>query len=157
MIAHIWTDGSANNHTHDNGGYGIFIEYRVNNQVVETVQITGGRFSNTTSARMEIKAILEALASIKPGCQKVFINTDNEYCANTINLGWLIKWKNENWVDRKNSDLWKQIDDILGLQLFELHIKWIKGHNGTTQNELADRLASEGAHRKSNTVDQIQQ
>ena len=78
-----------------------------------------------------------------------------------INQNWIQKWKYNNWLTAsnsavKNKDLWQRLDLIICWfkeNQFALKVIWIKGHNGNTYNELADRLASEAAVKKSYSVD----
>lgn len=137
----IYTDGSANNATHAKGGYGIVI-------INETVrQFCGGSYINTSSARMEVLAIVRALKKCKVG-DIVTIYSDNEYAVNTLEKGWIFKWEKDNFRGRKNRDLWR--DFLIEYErLYKMvHLKWIRGHAGYEYNELADKLARMGANRE---------
>jgi|JI9StandDraft_1071089.scaffolds.fasta_scaffold00044_114 ribonuclease HI len=136
----IYTDGSAVNGTHDKGGYGIVF---INGSVR---QFAGGQYSHTTSARMEVLAIVKALEKCKPG-DIVTVYSDNEYAVNTLQKKWIFKWVDENFRGRKNKDLWRSFY----IQYQRLHckvtLKWIRGHDGNEYNEIADRLARIGSKR----------
>jgi len=160
ITAYIWIDGSGNNFTHDSGGYGIYTEYRAaDNSVIETSEVVGGRYSHTTTARMEIMGLLHALLNLKLTCTKVKIYCDNKYVVDTINEGWIDKWESQGWFnyntgqERANIDLWKQIKDLIRFLSIDLKIKWVRGHDGIAQNELADSLAKKGGQRTSCVID----
>ncbi len=52
----IYTDGSCNNRTHNNGGYGIVLLYGEYKK-----EISFGQYINSTSARCELYAVLNGL------------------------------------------------------------------------------------------------
>lgn len=151
----IWTDGSCNNHTHNSGGYGIVMVYndcqdKVVPGVVESGsgvrQWCGGSYMNTTSARMELMAIVKAMEKCNIG-DEVLIHSDNQYAVYALSKGWIFKWELQNFRARKNCDLLK----LLLIQYKRLQSKvilsWVKGHAGNEYNELADHLAARGAGR----------
>jgi ribonuclease HI len=70
-----------------NGGYGVVID--VNGKKVD--EFSGG-YSNTTNARMDIIGITEGLKRVnKPTNITVYLT--NGYVIDTLNKGWLEKWK----------------------------------------------------------------
>ena len=127
-----YTDGSYYN---DKGGYGavIFIGKRLK------------KFSSpfcwvdTTSHRMEIRAILGVLRRCKPG-YKVDIYSDCEYSVNCLAKYLDGRMPNVN----ANKDLWnlvfKQIQRHKSGQS-RIKIIWIRGHAENPFNEMADELA----------------
>ena len=50
-------------------------------------------------------------------------------------------YKSENKKVVKNSDLWKELDELV--QNFSIEWKWVRGHSGHPGNEKADQLANE--------------
>lgn len=137
----IWTDGSACNYNHNKGGYGIVI---LNG---ELKTFCGGSYTNTTSARMEILALVRALRHCTPG-DNVIVHIDNQYVVNTVAKGWIFKWKH-SLKERKNMDLWDQFLTQYDRLNRKVKLKWVRGHNNDPMNELADQLAKRGAHKKS--------
>lgn len=134
-------DGSCYNKTKSKGGAGV---------VILTGKGRGerhsfGQYRKCTSAQMEIKAVLEALKLVTDKSSVVTIYCDNQYVVNSIAKGWVFKWEAENWVSRSNSELWKQVLQELSLFKHYVTILWIRGHNGNKWNEVADRLANQGA------------
>jgi len=143
----IYTDGSANNRAEvKNGGLGVVLLFTDDGGTTHIKKHSEGQFINTTSARMEILAVIRALQLITITKQhKIIINCDNQYVVNTEMKGWL-----ETWIthkrDQANMDLWHVFRDEFyrhgGLAYVEL--RWVKGHNGNHYNEIADQLAGEG-------------
>lgn len=101
---------------------------------------------HTTNNRMEITAVLEGLAALKQPC-KVTIITDSEYVRGGI-TEWIHNWKRNGWRTSgkdpvKNQDLWEALDEALAGH--EVKWQWVKGHANHTDNNRADKLASEAA------------
>lgn len=72
--------------------------------------------------------------------------TDSKYVADGVSKGWAASWRAKGWRkgDGKpalNPDLWEKLLDLL--EVHEVEINWIKGHNGHPENERCDRLAVE--------------
>jgi len=42
----------------------------------------------------------------------------------------------------KNADLWKQLDELVSQHQVEW--RWVKGHSGHRENDIADQLANQG-------------
>ncbi len=151
----IFTDGSCNNTTHDKGGFGIVI---INGS---TRYFHGGSFTNTTSARMEIRAIIKALELCKKG-DEVEVYSDNRYAVNALKERWVFRWQTQNFRDiqkpdglRANADLWRMFLDQYCRLEGKVELKWVKGHNGNHYNETADMLANQGAHREIKIKDRL--
>lgn len=142
MIVTIYTDGSADNSAKI-GGYGLVITAKHKGKNIMK-KIHSKRYLDTTSNRMEMKAILKALQMVDAG-HKIDIHSDSKYCIDTLNL-WLIVWINNGKIwEKKNADLWMKIwmkyKDHKD-KGSTIHFIWIRGHNGNTLNELADELAN---------------
>ncbi len=141
-LIEIYTDGSCNNKTKTNGGYGIILKC---GQLEK--HISKGQYINTTSARMEIKSAVEALKFIiSKEIYKVKLYTDNQYLCYSISKEWALNWEKEGWIGRKNSDLLKEL--LIEIRKFpknHVEFHWIKGHNNHRENEICDQLAAKGA------------
>lgn len=142
----IYTDGSAVNKTNSKGGYGIVL---INGSVRKFI---GGSFYNTTSARMELRGVIEGLKKCKPG-ESVVVWCDNQYVVNTLEKGWLFRWNIQKWRNRANVDLLKQLLAQWTRLERRVKFKWLRGHDGHEWNEEADRLASFGANREVQVMD----
>jgi ribonuclease HI len=134
----IYTDGACRGNPGP-GGWGVWM--RSGNHEKE---LFGGE-RMTTNNRMELTAVIEALASLKRRCT-VIIYTDSEYVRNGI-TSWIHGWKSRDWktADRKpvkNVDLWQRLDALRGAH--DVDWRWVKGHAGDPGNERADQLANRG-------------
>jgi ribonuclease HI len=132
----IFTDGACRGNPGP-GGWGALLRY--GDQERELC----GSEAQTTNNRMELLAAISGLAALKEPC-RVTVTTDSQY----VRLGiteWIGKWQRNGWVTSskktvKNVDLWKQLDREAGRH--EVRWKWIKGHAGHRENEIADGLAN---------------
>lgn len=132
----IFTDGACSGNPGP-GGWGAVLRYKSTEK-----EISGGE-ANTTNNRMEITAVIEALAMLKEPCN-VTLYSDSQYVCNALTKGWAKKWQANNWMRNKsepalNPDLWEKL-----LTLYEKHnvkVVWVKGHAGHPENERCDKLA----------------
>ena len=135
----VYTDGSSFGNPGP-GGLGVVL------RLGETqVEISDG-FHLTTNNRMEIMACCVALETIT-GKRTVNIHTDSQYTINGITK-WIWGWKKRGWVTGeglpiKNKDLWQRLDNARKKH----NVRFIKvpAHCGIVLNELADKLAKDGA------------
>jgi len=98
----------------------------------------------TTNNRMELTAVIRALAALKRRVQ-ARVYTDSQYVRRGI-TEWLPAWQARGWrtADRKpvkNQDLWEQLAALAANHELEWH--WVPGHAGVPGNERVDRLANE--------------
>jgi len=104
----------------------------------------GGERS-TTNNRMELTAVIEALAALKRR-SRVVLHTDSQYVQKGI-TEWIHGWKAKGWRTAskqpvKNVDLWKRLDSLVAGH--DVEWRWVKGHAGDPGNERADALANLG-------------
>ncbi len=135
----IYTDGACKGNPGP-GGWGVLLMSRDSEK-----ELFGGEL-NTTNNRMELTAVIEALASLKRTCD-VIVHTDSQYVRMGI-TEWIHNWKKRGWrtADKKevkNADLWMRLDALR--QLHHVDWRWVKGHAGDPGNERADMLANKGA------------
>ncbi|NBW56379.1 ribonuclease HI [bacterium] len=139
-MIHIYTDGACLNNPGP-GGWGILV---LKPNTPEPVVCSGGK-KLTTNNQMELEAALQALYWLKQNAPTTpaIIYTDSMYVQQGI-TEWIHGWKRKNWITAsktpvKNSELWKAIDAA------QLHLKvewrWVKAHNGHTENEKVDQIA----------------
>ena len=135
----VYTDGACKGNPGP-GGWGAWLAMGEHDK-----ELCGGE-ALTTNNRMELTAVIEALASLKRSCE-VTIHTDSEYVRKGI-TEWIHGWKQRGWktADRKpvkNAELWQRLDALRALHT--VHWRWVKGHSGNAGNERADALANRGA------------
>lgn len=135
----IYTDGACKGNPGP-GGWGAVLIYGDQQK-----EIWGGE-TGTTNNRMELKAAIEALKSMKKSCD-IELYTDSQYVRKGI-TEWMQNWLKKGWRTAsgspvKNSDLWKALNEAVAKQNISWH--WVKGHSGDPLNELADELANRGA------------
>ena len=145
MKVTIHTDGAASGNPGP-GGYGAVLEsgkYRK--------ELWGG-FRLTTNNRMELLAVIIALAALKNPGTDVLVVSDSKYVVDAVEQGWLLGWEKKGFAKKKNSDLWRRF-----LNVFRQHnvkFQWIKGHNGHPLNELCDQLAVAASQQKKLDADE---
>lgn len=134
----IYTDGSCYWKTGE-GGIGIYI--------VNTNKAFHKGYSNTSTSRMEIRALLVAIKQVKNIPSEVTVKCDNQYVVNSIKERWVYDWEISNWSGRVNADLWKKVlREIRKRDKVKFILKWVKGHqkdltsDDAFYNALVDKL-----------------
>ncbi len=135
MKAIIFTDGSSRGNPGP-GGWGAVVVQD------EKVNELGGSETKTTNNRMELTAVVEALASTK--ADEVIVHTDSSYLISGITL-WIEGWKKNNWKtktkeDVLNRDLWETLDQQVSGR--EVLFRKVSGHAGVPANERCDVIAT---------------
>ena len=141
----IYTDGACSGNPGP-GGWGAILEW---NGVEK--EISGGEAS-TTNNRMELTAVIRALALLKEPCI-VELYTDSRYVIEALEKKCVYGSQNRGWVksDKKtarNVDLWEQLLPLIAVHQVRYH--WVKGHASNEKNNRCDRLAV--AERKKFTI-----
>jgi ribonuclease HI len=134
----IYTDGACKGNPGP-GGWGALLQYNGHER-----ELSGGE-PQTTNNRMELTAVIRALASLRRRCP-VAVYTDSQYVRNGIQT-WIHAWKRNGWktADKKpvkNAELWQELDRLASRHEVTWH--WVKGHADTPGNHRADELANRG-------------
>ena len=134
----IYTDGACKGNP-GAGGWGVLLKRGPHRK-----ELHGGEPS-TTNNRMELTAVIEALAALTRPCD-VELTSDSTYVLKGIQE-WMPNWKKRGWKTAskkpvKNADLWQKLDAVIGEHRINWH--WVKGHSGHRENEIADQLANRG-------------
>lgn len=134
----IFTDGACRGNPGP-GGWGALLRY---GEVEKTFH--GGE-KQTTNNRMELTAAIKALQALSRPC-RVVLTTDSQYVRKGI-TEWLPNWKRRNWQTAskkpvKNKELWQLLESLI--ETHDVEWKWVKGHSGHRENEIADELANLG-------------
>lgn len=134
----IFTDGACRGNPGP-GGWGALLRYGDNER-----SLWGGE-PDTTNNRMELMAVIQGLAALQRSCD-VQLTSDSTYVLKGIQE-WMPNWKKKGWKTAakkpvKNADLWMQLDKLVVMHTIDW--KWVKGHSGHRENEIADQLANRG-------------
>jgi len=140
-IIEIYTDGASRGNPGP-GGYGVILRFGKYSK-----ELSQG-YRKTTNQRMELMAVIVALEAIQ---QKVKVNkthttypivvySDSKYVVDSIEKKWLNNWQKQNFIQRKNADLWKRY--LRASQNLNVRLQWVRGHNGHPENERCDTLAT---------------
>ena len=105
----IYTDGACKGNPGP-GGWGALLKSADSQK-----ELFGGELG-TTNNRMEMLAVIEALAALKRPCQ-VTLHVDSQYVLKGM-TEWLSGWKARGWKTAakqpvKNVDLWQRLDESL--------------------------------------------
>ena len=136
----IYTDGACSGNPGP-GGWGAVLLYKD-----ERKEIYGSE-SDTTNQRMEIKAVIEALLTLKVSNWDIVVYSDSAYVVNAIEQNWLENWQKNGWKNSKkepvaNQDLWRELIPLMRKN--RVRMVKVKGHAGNTWNERCDQLARLG-------------
>lgn len=130
----IYTDGACSGNPGP-GGWAAILSYKGKEK-----EICGGE-PETTNNRMELTAVIRALALLKESCA-VDVYTDSQYVSKAITEGWLKKWKAAGFTKKgglKNAEMWKELDGLL--QKHQVSFHWVKGHAENEFNNRCDQMA----------------
>jgi ribonuclease HI len=136
----IYTDGACKGNPGP-GGWGALLK-----SADAQKELFGGELG-TTNNRMEMMAVIEALAALKRPC-KITLHVDSQYVLKGM-TEWLPGWKARGWKTAtkapvKNVDLWQRLDALVNSGTHQIEWRWVRGHNGDPGNERADQLANQG-------------
>jgi ribonuclease HI len=143
---HLYTDGACSG----NPGPGGWAFLLVHPATGKTLERSGGE-PETTNNRMELKAVIEGLSTLKRP-SRVELFTDSVYVGKGL-MEYMPKWKANGWrrkegtkfVPLKNEELWRKLDELLGKH--QLKYTRVAGHSGHTENDRVDQLAVDAYQR----------
>ena len=135
-IVEIYTDGACSGNPGP-GGWGAILRYK------DTEKELSGGAADTTNNRMELTAVIEALALLKEPCV-VELYSDSKYVIDGLSKGWAKGWQKRGWIksDKKpalNPDLWERL--LALTDRHEMHYHWVKGHAENEKNNRCDQMA----------------
>lgn len=143
-MVEIFTDGACRGNP-GIGGWGALLRYE------GTEKTLHGGEPLTTNNRMELIAVIKGLEALTKPCE-VTLTSDSKYVLSGI-TEWMPNWKKRGWKTAskkpvQNVDLWQRLDEVAGQH--EIQWKWVKGHSGHRENEIADELANLGIDEQNN-------
>ena len=132
----IYTDGACSGNPGP-GGWAAILSYQGTEK-----ELSGGE-ADTTNNRMELTAVIRALACLKESCH-VDLYSDSSYVINALEKGWVYGWKKRGWIksDKKpalNTDLWEELLELIAKH--EVCYHWVKGHAENPYNNRCDKMA----------------
>ena len=132
----IYTDGACSGNPGP-GGWGAVIYDG------DVQQRHYGYEAHATNNQMELQAAIEALRTLNEP-HKVTLTTDSQYLRKGI-TEWIDKWQRNGWQNSqkqpvKNQDRWQLL--LAETKKHDIEWKWVRGHSGHPDNELADQLAN---------------
>ncbi|MBI4203326.1 MAG: ribonuclease HI [Chloroflexi bacterium] len=139
----IYTDGACLGNPGP-GGYGVVLLSGPNRK-----ELSAG-YRLTTNNRMELMAAIAGLEALTQPCRVALIS-DSQYLVNAMDKGWAARWKANRWMRTKtekaiNPDLWQRLLALCARH--DVTFAWVRGHNGTKENERCDQLAVAAAQGK---------
>ncbi len=133
----VFTDGSCSGNPGP-GGWGVV--YVDDGHVLAQEH---GVESHTTNNRMEFTAIIHGLRMLGPA-EAIDLHTDSMLAVNTLTK-WAAGWERNGWRRKdgevKNLDLVREAYDLLRERPL-VHVRWIRAHDGSRWNEVADALST---------------
>lgn len=132
----IYTDGACSGNPGP-GGWGAILIFGERERVIT------GYEAQTTNNRMELLAVIEALAVMKEPVRAT-VRTDSAYITNAFNQKWIDDWVRRGWktADKKpvkNRDLWERLIELTKKHAVDF-VK-VKGHANDDLNNRVDGLA----------------
>jgi ribonuclease HI len=133
----IYTDGACSGNPGP-GGWAAVLAWNGHRKEIS------GFEPDTTNNRMELRAVIEALRSLKKKTLPVRIVTDSKYVQQAFTQDWIGKWQRNGWRTAskdpvKNQDLWEEL--IRLSRTLKLYWDWTKGHSADPINQRCDDLA----------------
>lgn len=152
----VYTDGSCKKlYNEAPTGYGGWAYIILRDY--EIVAADHGSVPNTTSQKMELTAIVNALEKVeelkKFYNDEVVVYSDSAYAINCYLKEWYKTWERNGWVNSKGEDvanqhLWRKIIPFFKRKSYTF--RKVAGHSGNHFNELCDKEAQECAERLKN-------
>lgn len=134
MEVRIYTDGACSGNP-GVGGWACEVHALIKGEWKKAVSHSGG-YRMTTNNRMELKAVIEGLKSMKKDGNIVEVISDSQYVCNYHNF----ITPDVDVHTLLNGDLWKELKEQVERQS-SVKFTWVKGHDGHPQNEACNDVA----------------
>lgn len=104
-----------------------------------------------TNNSCELQAVIDGLfCCYEQGLSNddlIEVYSDSTYVINALTKGWI-----ENWIEkdfyykggilRPNTDLWKELVEVINLIKCDIDFNWVRGHDGNKWNEYVDDICT---------------
>lgn len=135
----IYTDGACSGNPGPGGWGAVMLSGSHRKEL-------SGYEDETTNQRMELKAVIEALKSLKVSGWSITVHTDSAYVVNAFQQHWIEGWLKNGWKNSRkepvsNQDLWRELLELMDRN--QVKFTKVKGHAGDALNERCDELARE--------------
>lgn len=132
----IYTDGACSGNP-GKGGWAAVLMYGEHKKEIS------GAEADTTNNRMELKAIIEGLKTLKMPCD-VTLYSDSAYSVEAFNQNWIGSWVANGWKTSgkkpvMNVDLWQELISLTNKH--NVTFVKVKGHADNEYNNRCDYLA----------------
>jgi ribonuclease HI len=142
-----YVDGSSLQNPGGPGGTGFVVVDRS----LPALRFGGTRFTvdgayAVTNNRMELRAVLEALAPLPAG-ETVEVVSDSRYVVDALSR-WIHGWRRKGWRTASGEPvLNRDLIEAADARARELVVRWtwVRGHAGHAVNEVVDALAQSRA------------
>lgn len=129
----ITTDGAARGNPGP-GGWAALLQFGERERL-----LTGEEHGATTNNAMELRAVEQALATLKRPC-RVVLRADSTYVIEGLR-----RLRETGRAPAKNRALWERLE--VAAQPHEIVFEWVRGHSGDPRNERVDEAANAAAAR----------
>ena len=155
-----YTDGCCLNHAQ--AGIGVFFPNHQHLNISEPLDdnIATNQSNNITNQTAEVEAILRAIeTAINQNFPAIVIFSDSDYAINSL-TSWYKTWMRNGWRNSNGQRVtheqqFKQILNMIGQTGITVNYEFVRGHSGNHGNDMADRLANEGARMQQPQVYQV--
>jgi ribonuclease HI len=133
----IYTDGACSGNPGP-GGWAAILCWNAHKKEIS------GYEPETTNNRMELRAVIEALKTLKKKTHPIRVITDSQYIQHAFTKGWIENWIRRGWRTStkepvKNQDLWEELVQLSSV--LNIRWDWTKGHAEDDLNNRCDELA----------------
>ena len=154
----VWTDGSCPQNGAEGCGAGLGVYWNVDHPLNMAEPVRGGKNTNNVGEYQAAIAAIETARS--QGMERLKIHTDSRLVMDAAQKS-ARKWEQSGWT-RKSGTTPSNLPEIVELteqikkaksEGMEIEWRWVKGHAGEFGNEMADKLANEGARIKKSEIE----
>ncbi|XP_051167907.1 ribonuclease H1-like [Leptopilina boulardi] len=146
-FVNVYTDGACSQNGKRKARAGIGVWFSDDHPLNVSRAVVGRQTNNMA----EIQAVtIAARQAQKAGIKKLKINTDSQFLIN-CKTKWMKSWKAKGWKTADGRPVINK-EELLEMEaaIAPLQVSWnhVRGHRGIYGNEMADKLAREGANNK---------